>query len=223
MNCKRCNKEVPLELNEVTQPFAEKYGVICTECATADEAKEKFMREARDRSNRAAKWNSICPHEFRDNDPKKLPNIHAYKKTEQWIFGKRGLFLSGPTGKGKSRSLYNLLGMQFMAGRKIIVMDEMAGFQYAASYKDGPENAAEWVLDRSEVELLAMDDLFKCKLTESLEQAVFAIVSHRTKWGLPLILTAQDAGASLLSRMSKDRGDALVRRITEFCDVVSFL
>ncbi len=71
-------------------------------------------------------------------------------------------------------------------------------------------------------DLLLLDDVFKGKLSDGLEQAIYSIISLRTENEKPTILTLNDVGETLLARMSPDRGPALVRRLREFCEMISF-
>lgn len=151
-----------------------------------------------------------------------MPRPEAFRKSMAWQFGKRGLILMGPTGNGKSRSLYEILKREFRNGREVRAMDHSSALKYASMFSVSAADAWEWVQDKSECELLAMDDLFKSKLTESFEQAVFTIISTRMEWHRPFILTTQDIPRTMVARMTLDRGPALERRLKEFCDTVSF-
>jgi DNA replication protein DnaC len=132
------------------------------------------------------------------------------------------LILHGDTGAGKSRCLYVLLKREFSAGHSVRVLSHDCGIEYAARYNEGPDVVRRWQDSHCTADILALDDVFKARLTDSLEQALFTMVSQRTERGLPVIVTCQDVGDTLLERMSADRGPALIRRLREFCDVVGF-
>ena len=67
-----------------------------------------------------------------------------------------------------------------------------------------------------------MDDIFKVKLTDSFENAIFTIIDQRINNLRPIIATMNDVGATLAARMSPDRGGPIVRRLREACQIVVF-
>ena len=71
-----------------------------------------------------------------------------------------------------------------------------------------------------------MDDLCKAKMTEAQEQALYAVFERRAAWLRPTIATMNSTGDMILARMTEagraDRGAALLRRMREFCEVVTF-
>lgn len=209
------------KLVAVPFPSLAKFGAFCDECFDRDN--ERIKNEAIANSIiDASGWERICPLGFQDTEPHRLPSPTKLQKVLTWRYGAKGLVLHGVTGLGKSRCLYELLKREFKAGRSVCVMDHSSGYQYAEAYDAGPDRVRRWIEHRTKVDILALDDLFKTKLTESFEQAVFTIAATRTERGLPILLTTQDVGKTLLERMSPDRGPALIRRIREFCDAVSF-
>jgi len=203
-------------------PALAKFGAICDECFDADNERIRREAVARSRIIDASGWEKICPIGFQDTEPHKLPSPTKLQKVLAWKYGPKGIVLHGVTGLGKSRCLYELLKREFKAGRSVAVMDHSTGFRYAEAYERGPGAVNAWIEHRCKVDLLAFDDLFKAKLTESFEQVVFTIAASRTERGLPILMTTQDVGKTLLERMSPDRGPALIRRLREFCEPISF-
>ncbi len=217
IQCRTCGVNVICPI-----PAFAKWGILCDSCAEND--REKVLRDALERSKLqdVSGWNRICPEEFRDTEPHRLPSPTKLQRVMDWKYGAKGLVLHGTTGAGKTRCLYWLLRREFTAGRTLSVLDHSSAYRYAEAYEQGPSAARHWIEHRCTVDILAMDDIFKAKLTDSFEQAIFTIISQRTERGLPVLLTTNDVGATLEGRMSKDRGPALVRRLREFCEAVSF-
>lgn len=203
-------------------PSLARFGIICESCAASD--REKTKLDAIDRSQiiDVSGWERICPVAFQNTEPHRLPSPSKLQKVMAWQYGWKGLVLHGETGAGKSRCLYELLKREFKNNRSMAVLDHSSAFRYSEAYEDGPGAACQWTEHRCKVEILALDDLFKARLTDSFEQAVFTIISQRTERGLPVLLTTNDVGDTLRERMSKDRGPALVRRIREYCESISF-
>ena len=79
-----------------------------------------------------------------------------------------------------------------------------------------------WLEHVSIVDFLLLDDIFKVRLTDSFEGFLFSIVCQRTEACLPIVITTNDDGASLMERLTLDRGEPLLRRIKESCGVVPF-
>jgi DNA replication protein DnaC len=189
---------------------------------------EKFSAEAKEREEKYARqqkendWARICPPAYRDTEISKLPNPAKAVELMAWNYGKMGLLLHGKTRKGKSRCAWLLCQRVFMAGKSVKVLDAMAGFKYAAAFANSGREAEAWVDSYCRTGLLFFDDVFKVKLTDSFEAAVFAIVDYRMSHNLPILATLNDTGETLAARMSSDRGDAFVARLKEMCEVINF-
>ena len=215
------------------QPFAiepqfvriAKFVKACPECVEATIAAE-FKSDAAKASQRTAidvsGWHRLCPEDFLELDMARHPRPDRHAQVMEWQFGFNGIVLHSKTGHGKSRSLYALLRREFYAGRTIAICDHTSGIQYADAYADGPDAARLWFEHRCKVDILALDDVFKVKLTDSFEQVLFQIISFRTERRRPLLITTNDVGAELEKRMTPDRGPALVRRIRDYCKSIPF-
>ncbi len=216
--CQGCQTVFVCQASEYIAQFV-KY---CPECS--DRQAEADQREAIRASfaTQQAAGNGFVPAAFQDTVPHKLPRPERLQRVLAWQYGPKGLVMHGPTGNGKSRCLWELLKRQRNFGRKVRVLDHGSSYDYAAMYSRDTAAASTWVQAHSVVDLLALDDIFKAKLTDSFEQALFTIVSTRTERGLPLIVTCNDVGDSIAARMSPDRGPAFVRRLREFCTSIPF-
>jgi DNA replication protein DnaC len=69
---------------------------------------------------------------------------------------------------------------------------------------------------------LILDDFGKNKFSERVEAEIFDLVEYRTSHELPLFITTNETPDTLKARMSADRGEPLLRRLFEFCDVITF-
>lgn len=130
----------------------------------------------------------------------------------------------GETGLGKSRVAWHLL-------RRILIEDkpevkfkwfDCVGFGHEIAKHYKAEDAEEWLESMAAVQLVFMDDLGKLKLTERAEVELFGLIERRCANRLPMIVTTNDTGDTLASRMTDNRGPALIRRLREFCDPIQF-
>jgi DNA replication protein DnaC len=218
--CKNCG--VPVTMPGFLERWASRSGIFCDDCAAADSAIRTAEMIANTKAARLARWNAICPPDFQLTTASKLPSPSKLQTVLRWQYGPRGLTLHGNTGKGKSRCAWELVKREFFAGKTVRALGTDAGFEYARQFAASTEQAARWVESHIAVDLLLLDDVLKVKLTESFESALFGIISGRTEHRRPIIFTTNDSGESLIARMSTDRGEALVRRLREFCESISF-
>lgn len=216
--CGQCGAEFDKEEIPGMEGFFK--NLPCPECMNENAEARRAECEKRDQQIRVSNWISFCPPAFRETEIQKLPRSGPSHAVLKWEFNRRGLVLFGPTRCGKTRTAWLLLQKQFMQDRKIIVMDSMSGFEYGAVFSNG--SPLDWVNDRSCCELLFMDDVFKVKLTDSFEAALFAIIDKRMNFRRPIIATLNDTGETLAARMTDDRGNAFIARLKEMCDTVVF-
>lgn len=202
-------------------PYAQ-YQKKCQPCSDAQDAASKKAIEERDAEKKLREWHELCPKGYRSVDRSKLPNPKKLDEVLEWQFGPKGLVLFGETGRGKTRCAWELLRIQFASGKSVAVMDAMAGLIYGSKFSDSVNEAKLWIEEMINVNILLLDDVFKVKLTDSFEGAVFALIDSRIQWERPTILTSNDTGATLVSRMSQDRANPLLRRLREHCIQINF-
>lgn len=195
---------------------------FCPECSKVirdTNVKEQAERTAREQE---MQWQKLCPLAYRNTAVDKLPIPDKADEILAWNYGAKGLMLYGPTRRGKTRCAWLQLKKMFKLGKSIKVLDALAGFNYMAEFSNGGEAAREWVESYCRCEILFLDDVFKAKLTDSFEAAIFAIIDYRMSHNLPILATLNDTGETLTARMSSDRGDAMVARLKEMCNVIQF-
>jgi hypothetical protein len=201
------------------------HGALCDSCADAAAAIDQERVKHERREKRDAEWLSFCPDDYRDTIAEKLPRPGMLNRVLAWVYGRRGINIHGETGLGKSRCAWLLMRREFMAGRRMDFVNQSSGYDYAAMYDrpQGKQDVALWIAKMSTIPLLLMDDVFKVKMTDSFEQAVYTIVAARCENRLPIIMTSNDTKESLKDRMTSDRGAAMVRRLAENTERITFV
>lgn len=222
-NCKRC--QVPVEYEPVIvlgkEMFTKRHCPACLE-ALAQE-KEAEDREI-NRRVRESEWERICPPIYGATDCSHAGlNAVAVSACASWEPGPRGLGLLGSTGSGKTRSLFLALRRAFDAGKTCAYVTHNQFSRLAAEAFGGSDSAKDAARERlkriSGVFALLFDDLGKAPSTERADAELEELIEHRTSHNLPILWSANGSGAWLAKRFGEDRGEPLVRRLAEFCDV----
>jgi DNA replication protein DnaC len=167
------------------------------------------------------RWYEVCWPRYRNTDRAKLPNQEAVTQLLTYNYSDRGLFVAGPTRRGKTRAIFLLLRRLFEEGHRIVALDCLDfGHRIADLFLNG-EGVA-WVRSLSKVPMLFMDDIDKGKLTERVESELFGLFERRIANCLPTIISANSSGKALTSRMDPIRGPAFLGRLEEFTDLILF-
>ena len=202
-------------------PMAQ-YVKTCQPCLDkqGDEDRARHKREEEER--RQLEWLSLCPKDYLTITQDKLPIPGKLDEILRWEFGPKGLVLFGDTGRGKTRCAWALLAREHASGRTVASLDSMAGLEYAALYAESAKLVKKWADKLIFSDILILDDIFKVKLTDSFEGAVFTLVDQRIQNQRPTFVTSNDTGATLAARMTQDRGNPLLRRLREHCIQINF-
>jgi DNA replication protein DnaC len=218
-SCTECQRPFAIDL-DVFSEFLAAIVKVCPECSERHAVEDQRAQVIRAASTRNAAWEKLCP--FTNTTRDRLPFLEKLTEVMGWKFCGHGLILHGPTGGGKSRCAWLLMEREFKAGKSVSCLGAKAAIEYASTYSQSASDVEKWMNLHSGVDILLLDDVFKSKLTDSFEMAVFTIVTLRTERNRPIILTSNDTPTSLMSRMSPDRAAPLMRRLVEHCHVVSF-
>ena len=159
-------------------------------------------------------------------------NRAAIESVLAWQRSEKGLLLSGPTGRGKTRAIMALL-------RKLALEDGQ-DFRYwhASTWfselqkqnRYGRDEASSWVGATAVRPIVVIDDLGQEAVStvkgEDWAQAwFFRFLDIRLAFGLPLIVSTNLSATTIAgtAQRSEIRSDPLIRRLIDLCEVVRFV
>jgi DNA replication protein DnaC len=199
------------------------YLKLCPGCSKERDEKIRQEEVERESQRRLRRWIETCPKEYLSIRQELLPTPSKLDETLAWSYGPKGIVMHGSTGNGKTRCAWALLRRECVShGRTVSFLDSMGGLRYASLYSKGADIVEEWVHGLIAVDILLLDDVFKNKLTDSFEGVIFTLVDQRIQNQRPTILTSNDTGQTLTTRMTLDRGEPLLRRLREYCVTIHF-
>lgn len=191
---------------------------------------QEFLKNAL-RESRTATFNRMCPKEYLGTDwsrPCFDQNRPQIAKVTGWSADRRGLILTGPTGRGKTRSAWELTRrLMCEEGRDIVYWHAMDWFSTLQSHvKYGRDDAKGWVDAVAAHWLVFIDDYGQEAVTKSKEDWAeswfFRFLDIRIERGLPMLITSNLGAKEMADRVEGVRSDPLVRRVVELCEPVKF-
>ncbi len=222
-NCSDCGTEfVAYDIDWMgRQVFHQQRCESCTEAAQRDyDAAEKVAHIEQQQMAFAA----VCPPLYRETN---LSQLHSkFRQVAQtWRYGSRGLGLVGSSGMGKTRIAYWLLRQMLTSGHSIqatnattfarLCVDQFADDRIHRS------SAVTTIYSYYSVDVWLLDDLGQHRMTDRVEAELYAVLERRTTQRLPTIWTSNAMGEDLAAMFSDKRSEAIMRRLTDFNDIVT--
>ena len=194
----------------------------CPDCVEAREAEIAMENSEQDNSMLRAEWIAICPPLYRKTDRKRLskPLLNAVDAFE----GNDSMGIVGKPGAGKTRAAFLALKRMHLQGKRCAYINgSQFNAQVANKAADFPElrdQAHSILRNIRDAQFLLLDDVGKQRFTSASEQELYDLLEHRTSFLKPIIWTTNSTAKDLQGRISKDRGDAVIRRLTEDSKIV---
>lgn len=185
-------------------------GIYCQPCCD--------RRDATDNAVKRSWFERNCPPLYQNTDLNRLAGGWVQKVTH-WAQADKGLVVIGPTGIGKTRSVWCLL-QRLSTSMRVVVTDSLRfRASMAKAAREGEQEL--WIYSMSRVDLLFFDDLGQMHMTDAAEEALLAVFEARFANKKPLIATTQYTGPAFVSQFTRqDIGQAIRRRLKEFCEIV---
>jgi len=239
--CRDCGAEFSYDVRKPADRVQELIARVahnnrCEPCRTAHAARQEAERIAerdRDRRNKFI-LESGCPAEFLSYDRAKLPDVGFFDRVMQWRYQPRGLLLAGKTGCGKTRAAWALARRVFCVDyfenppndryrgcHSVAAVDALTLAKYPLWLTSDSERAGELAYALESRGLVILDDVFKSRLSPSVEELIFAIVDSRTANRLPTLITLNGNAQQIRDRFSPDRAEPFLRRLRDYFDNVT--
>ncbi len=217
--CLRCRVE------PVTIPESQKIvGGICEHCI---ETENLLLKEHNRNNHLKEKWNRICPTLYQDTEIDRLPHPMLSMKALKWPYlveglpGKSarwiGVNLWGYPRTGKTRTMFLILKKAHFEGRSVKVFGPS---QFAQELEMRDFKTASWMRGVTAFDIVAFDDIDKCKLTRQQEDKFFALLDSRISRRLPTFFTGNTHGDDL--KLQFRNGEAIIARMREHSVSIHF-
>jgi len=197
---------------------------ICPTCLDkrVEESERNRQREVLE-SRRNAFWSEV-PRLYAETDKARL-HANLARAIDSWEYSPKGLGMIGESGLGKTRAAVEILYREHEMGRSICFLKSTKLTQHAQdrfNHDDQIKHTAEVRLRKAYTcKLLLLDDLGKGRLPASAVELLYDLIDERSERGLPIIWTSNANADDLNSMLSKDRGEAIIRRLVEFSSIVT--
>lgn len=206
------------------------------EPADWDAKSSQYVADAR-RESACLRWEALATEmpkmvETDWNRPVFERNADAISAVRNWSHNSKGLLLTGPTGRGKTRAILDLL--------RRLAVDEGHDFRYwhASTWfselqkqnRFGRDEAHSWVSATAIHGTVVIDDLGQeaigtVKGEDWAQSWLFRFLDVRLAHGLPLIVTTNLSASSIAgtAQRAEIRADPLIRRLLDLCEVIKFI
>jgi len=222
--CTKCGKPILIVLPGEDSPYRKMFESLARSTAVHNECADRIRAERRSANILAvtkenlARWHTICPNEFQKplNVKEKGYNDARLKKILSWQFGPIGLRVIGPSGKCKTRFMFQLLEREFNAGRKVGAWahgDLRAQISALASGDSAAVVA--FLTELVRLDILLIDDLGKGRCTPAAEEHIYTLIAGRARENRPTHYTANVTIEEFSLQLSSEYREPTTRRIVE--------
>jgi DNA replication protein DnaC len=192
----------------------------CTEKALSNYNETVYINAKKGSRKR---FEQMIPPIYLDTLPERLSRLLT-QHSEMWEYNPMGIGFIGNSGKGKTRAAVLLLERMHDDGKTTFFISATdLALNSANQFADNPttKDIARSILTMCRsAQVLVLDDLGKGRMTDRAEAELYDLLEYRTSRRFPTIWTSNSDARGLISMFSKDRADAIIRRLAEFSTIV---
>lgn len=192
-------------------------------CKTCQEQYESRKQTADPNHQRWLDLTASCPL-YRDTniDHPKFPKALYQSKIETWGYGPQGLYLYGPSRFGKTRSMMLTVKRMMFKGHSAHVLFSDDISLMVRNIKS-ERSLMDWRNFLTNVNVLAVDDLFAERMTDAAESFLFGLIDARMRAQKPTLITANRGREEMMS-LTNDakRCNAFFNRLAEVSTLINF-
>lgn len=195
-----------------------------------DDASRSILRAQRQRDNEK-RWSDACPIRLQETDwthPNLTPYAAQSSRVMAYQIARKGVMASGPTGRGKSRAMWQLMRrlgvVEGHDARYWNAQDWFFALQQNIRY--GNDEARGWVETVARRHVVFIDDFGQEAVQTAREDWAngwfFRFLDIRVGAGLPLFITTNLTAREMAAQQTKIRANPLIRRLLDLCEPVRF-
>lgn len=201
---------------------------VCNSCMDARQAKHTDDLKREKAAKLAEAWCRMCPSLYNRTNwkhPGLSPELRELAHTWWAKDDGMGLGIYGPTGVGKTRSVWEILHRHHFSGRSVFATTAQ-NIQFAVGdmHADTPmdRNAARKLIrDCKGAGILFIDDIGKERSTPAVASVLHDIVETRASNKRPILWTSEMTADDLAQKLGENYGNGLIRRLREFSTVIA--
>jgi len=164
----------------------------------------------------------VCPPLYAETDAARLPPQSQPVLALEFKREKSGILLMGPTRACKTRTAWLLIRKWYLEGQRTLLAFNGGSFGREVARVYGNGEAAEWHRLLQSIDMLFLDDIFKHRLTEAVQDALFSIIEDRMAWKKTTIVTMNNGAGGIRAAVADDMAEPLIERLREYCKVFLF-
>ena len=168
-------------------------------------------------------WESVPPL-YQDTEIERLNPI-LVQNVLTWEFNPIGIGIRGKSGEQKTRAAVLILHKMKMTGKSVYFLKSTDIAKYSAQQfsndKDLQAEALKAIRSSHTAQVLLIDDIGKGRLSPAAEELLYDLLDKRSERQLPVIWTSNAVQGELHKMLSNDRGDAIIRRLSEFSTLIT--
>lgn len=213
---------------------------LCLPCSERLHASVKALETQKDQTAdqkaRVDAWLAMCPPDYRSTSWQSHPELSPVCRelAKSWWppahdseGSERGLLIHGPSGRGKTRAMFEILRRLHFARWSCAAVEAVtyADMAYTSTHLSSPaaerRDAKAYLQRAKTVRLLFFDDLGKDGGTSApgFVRAFHDLLEHRKAFRLPTLITTERVGDELAALLGTNYADGIVRRLREICQI----